>query len=272
MTFKRILTAARHLQRWPEVLRCRSASAEWWKLTSCYVGLSPFHPFETRLHHGNRFRLEEFGDLETLWHIYFHGAYALDPNDRVIVDVGANIGLFTCFAAASLPQCRVYSIEPFPPTYTRLEAHVQLNGLTSRVRCFHKALAGAPGHVAMANGSCSQMAHVLQADAPVAKTDSPTVVSEATIAVEAVTLGQFLSGLDEPSVDLLKMDIEGSEYDVLLATSPRDLKPVKRINLEYHLQPGVRKEDIVAHLSKSGFRVTSEHGDDDYGMLHFSRC
>ena len=195
---------------------------------------------------GNRYRLEEFYDLETLWQIYFRRVYTLDPSDRVIVDAGANIGLFSCFAAASLPECRVYSVEPFPPTYGRLEAHVKSKGLSSRVRCFQKALAGEPGHVTMATGgNASQMVHIVQEG-------RPSTASRATVEVEAVTLGQFLSDLNEPAIDLLKMDIEGSECDVLLATSPRDLESVKRINLEYHARAGVTKADLVAHLAKSG--------------------
>jgi FkbM family methyltransferase len=276
MALHRLLAAARHLQRWPEILRCRSASNDWWKLTGNYVGLSRFSPFDTTLRDGNRYCLDESYDLETLWQIYFHRAYKLEPTDRVIVDAGANIGLFSCFAAASLPECRIYSMEPFPPTYKRLERHVQSNGLSSRIRCFQMALAGVPGHVVMAaEGSPSQMVHVVRVNAQ-AGGGKPTksrgsAVAEATVEVEAVTLGDFLNGLDERQVDLLKMDIEGSEYEVLLAASPRDLYRVKRINLEYHAKPGFTKRDILEHLAGSGFNVVSHQGTGDYGMVHLTR-
>jgi FkbM family methyltransferase len=276
VAFQRLLTAARHLQRWPEVLRCRSASTDWWKLSSNYVGLSAFTAFETSLRDGNRYRLEEYYDLETLWQIYFHRAYKLEPTDRVIVDAGANIGLFSCFAAASLPKCRIYSAEPFPSTYKRLERHVRSNGFLSRIHCFQAALAGAPGHVAMAaEGSSSQRVHVVEVDAD-AGGGRPTeghasAVAEAIVEVEAVTLGDFLNGLDEQQVDLLKMDIEGSEYEVLLAASTRDLDRVKRINLEYHAKPGFTKRDILEHLVRCGFHIVSHQGAGDYGMVHLTR-
>jgi len=274
MALKRLLTATRHLQRVPEILRCRSASPDWWKITSNYIGLSAFSLFETTLRDGNRYRLEESYDLETLWQIYFHHAYKLEAADRVIVDAGANIGLFSCYAAAALPECRIYALEPFPPTYQRLERHVESNHLSSRIRCFQMALAGAPGHVAMAaEGSPSQMVHVVKMDANGGKSGKgpASAVAEPVVEVEAVTLKDFLNGLGEQQVDLLKLDIEGSEYDVLLATSPRDLDRVKRINLEYHAKPGFTKQDIIGHLASCGFHIVTHHSTGEYGMMHLSR-
>lgn len=272
MNFRRLLTAARHLQRWNEVVQCMRASSEWPKLAACYLGISAFHPFDAVLRDGNRYRLEEYYDLETLWQIYFHQAYKLESGDRVVVDAGANIGLFACFAAAALPECSVYSVEPFPPTYKRLEEHVRANGFVSRIRCFQIALAGVPGQVAMtAEGVASQMVHVIQKGSHTAS-GKATPVSEATVEVEAVTLGTFLNGLNASQVDLLKIDIEGSEYDVLLAVSPHDLDRVKRINVEYHSKPGHTKQDIVAHLTKCGFHVASDRGSGGYGIMHLRRA
>jgi FkbM family methyltransferase len=253
-----------------------TASADWWKLTSNYIGLSAFAPFETALRDGNSYRLEEYYDLETLWQVYFHRVYHLESTDRVIVDAGANIGLFSCFAAATLPECRVYSVEPFPPTYKRLERHVQSNGLSYRIQCFQTALAGASGYVAMAaEGGASQMVRVIKVDAlengSNESENNATAVAEDTIEVEAITLGGFLNRLNEQPVDLLKMDIEGSEYEVLLAAQPHDLDRVKRINVEYHAKQGFAKRDIVKHLTQCGFHMISDHGAGDYGMLHLKR-
>lgn len=86
-----------------------------------------------------------------------------------------------------------------------------------------------------------------------------------------MTLGDFLNGLDEQQVDLLKMDIEGSEYEVLLAASTRDLDRVTRINLEYHAKPGFTKRDILEHLARCGFHIVSHQSAGDYGMVHLTR-
>ena len=53
------------------------------------------------------------------------------------------------------------------------------------------------------------------------------------IAVPAQTLLQVMDRVGG-TVDLVKMDIEGSEYEVLLNTAPKQLKRIRRMVLEYH--------------------------------------
>ena len=51
--------------------------------------------------------------------------------DDIVVDVGANQGFFTCYAAQR--GARVYSFEPHPHTFERLTRNVQANGFNDRV-------------------------------------------------------------------------------------------------------------------------------------------
>jgi len=92
-----------------------------------------------------------------------------------------------------------------------------------------------------------------------------------TAEVEAVSLAGFLESTCERQIDLLKMDIEGSEYEVLLAASSRDLDRVRRINLEYHQKPGFTKRDILEHLGQCGFQVVFHRMKGEYGIVHLGR-
>ena len=58
--------------------------------------------------------------------------------DDVLVDVGANVGVYTVLAAA-ISGCRVVAIEPFSPNVADLEHNVALNGLENRVTVMHAA-------------------------------------------------------------------------------------------------------------------------------------
>jgi FkbM family methyltransferase len=266
--WRRFATALRFAERIPEVFRCRSLAEHWWKLTSGYVGLTSFAlPAEVRLRDGVEYRLEEFGDLETLWEIYFHSTYRVQPTDRVIVDAGANVGFFSCYAASRLPEAAVFALEPIPASYDRLLEHVRRNGLTGRVQGFNVALGSSAGMVRMVcSGSPSQNFCVVQSEhAP------PT----ASVQVEAVRLGEFLGRIPATEVDLLKMDIEGSEYDVLLSSTKADLARVRRMDLEYHKPPsvpGFSRERLVEHLAACGFRTIDHVGGGDYGKLYMDRA
>jgi FkbM family methyltransferase len=263
MSTPRAVIALRHLTRAPEVLRCVRTFADWPTLVPAYLGVRPLPlPFEAHTRSGTAFTLTEFYDLETLWQIYCRLVYAVAPTDRVIVDAGANIGLFTCFAASRAPQVKVHAIEPFPATFDRLVASVRSNGLESRVTCHRTALSSTAGVSTMsAAAEASQMFHLERGGG-------------AGVAVPTTTLSALLEGIDAAAVDLLKMDIEGSEYDVLLATPVDVLARIRRVDLEFHKAPSPERTPgaLVRHLSASGFRLREPaDADAEYGMLHFVR-
>ena len=263
----RVATTLRYAQRIPEVFRCRDLVEHWWTLTSGYVGLSPFVlPSDVRLKDGVEYRLEEFGDLETFWEIYLHSTYRVLPTDRVIVDAGANVGFFACYAASRIPEAVVFALEPIPASYDRLLEHVRRNGLTSRVHAFNVALGSCAGTMSMVSGGASQNFCVVQAG------ETPAAPS---VRVEAVRLREFLKRIPAQTIDLLKMDIEGSEYDVLLSATKADLARIRRIDLEYHKPPsvpGFSRQRLVDHLTACGFRQTDHEGVGDYGKLYFARA
>ena len=91
--------------------------------------------------------------------------------------------------------------------------------------------------------------------------------------VTAVTLADFLdeNGLD--GVDLLKMDIEGSEFEVLLTAEIDTLRRIRRVELEYHERQGPEsKKDIESRFEEAGFRKTFDTGQEDaYGLARFER-
>jgi hypothetical protein len=67
-------------------------------------------------------------------------------------------------------------------------------------------------------------------------------------------------------VDLAKIDIEGSEFESLLATPPEILRRIKRITLELHnntTAKGYRTEDLLDHLKNSNFEITQMATDPE---------
>ncbi len=60
-----------------------------------------------------------------------YGIRACQPD--LIIDVGANIGAFTCLAAYLHPDAQVHAFEPSPPHADRLADNVALNRLANVV-------------------------------------------------------------------------------------------------------------------------------------------
>jgi hypothetical protein len=78
---------------------------------------------------------------------------------------------------------------------------------------------------------------------------------------------------DLQEVDLLKMDIEGGEYEVFLSTSHDVLRRIQRIAVEYHGHCApYTKRHIFEHLRESGFEITWDVEDDlGYGVAEAAR-
>ena len=265
--YSRLGLAVRHVRRGPEILRCMGEIANWWDVTSAYVGISePELPLNVQFRSGTRCRLQEFYDIQTLWQIFFHRVYDVRPSDRVIIDAGANIGLFACYAAWRSPSAEILCLEPFPATFERLLATVSSNRLEKRIKCLNYALDDRERVAVMSatdDVEASQMRRLAADAAP-----------SAGVSVRTMTLERLVDATNAEIIDLLKMDIEGSEFDVLLTTGPRVFRRIRRINVEYHQPPpGVRgsKEEIIAHLRSAGARLVLDDSAGLYGMLYFER-
>jgi FkbM family methyltransferase len=256
--------ALKNVGRVPEVLRCTRETAQWARVTTAYLGLSRFaYPCILRLRLGERIPLEEHTDLKTFWQVFLRRVYSVQPADRVILDVGANIGLFTLYAARCASQARIFALEPFPATFARLLTTVRDHHLEARVTCLNYAATGTTGIRVMPDLNVPSQRRSLSSSA---KALSGTQVS-------GETLEQILDENALQHVDLLKMDIEGSEYEVLLSTPKKTLAQIDRIALEYHGDSSpYSKEQVFQHLGQAGFRVIWDVCDDlGYGVAEMIR-
>lgn len=163
------------------------------------------HRFEFRHGpNGSSMRVEvSGGDITHLWvadevlieHVYQLDAVPFEPS--LILDLGANIGLFTLLAAKRWPGASLACVEPHPTTFSFLCDNLALNGVTAmKLQCALDAQAGVK---------------FLENEGAVFQTLSNRVTGTQ---IMTVRLDSLLP--TEPDVKLLiKMDIEGSEVAVL---------------------------------------------------------
>lgn len=134
----------------------------------------------------------------------------LEPNEvSTVLDVGANVGLFTLFAKAAFPNAEIRAVEPYPSCIEALRANC---GGLSDVHIVPKAVTPdrrdtVELHVVPDSnqvGSISVEAATLDGRR-----------SSIPIDVEATTLPEVVSDWD--SIDICKLDIQGLEYEILSA-------------------------------------------------------
>lgn len=130
----------------------------------------------------------------------------------VVVDVGANTGLYALLAAAARPSARVYAFEPVPDVAEVLEANVARNVLLARrIEVRRVALAEESGrgrlYLPPPTGT------IIETSASLDPTFKESVT--AVLDVEVRTLDDVWHGLESPTVGVVKIDTEGTEHLVL---------------------------------------------------------
>ena len=217
---------------------------------------APRFPLEIPLRGGGVVRVCSRGEAKVFWQIFIHGCYRLWADCKTIVDAGANIGLFSVWAARQLPESRILALEPFPETFARLQHNLQINQLGSRVESVQLALAAQSGERLMPVAAESQRRSLIAADL---ETDGERVVK-----VPSITIAELMDRYKLRQIDLLKMDIEGSEWEVLHSTPVSVLRSIRRIQFEYHEVParlGYAKDTLFEYLRSAGYRLT--HCEED---------
>ena len=151
--------------------------------------------------------------------------------EDVVLDVGANIGIFTLKVAKKVR--RVISIEPEPQNFSILSKNIMKNNLSN---------------VTLLNLAVSDKEEVVHFQG----TGGTAEVSTIGTAVKAEPLDVILDKLSNPKVTILKMDIEGYEGKVLSVFNKYD--SIKQIVIETHSKK--LTDEVTQILVKQGFSVS----------------
>lgn len=243
---KRILEMPRNFKRAPEILAAKKEFEDWARVVSTYLGYPMIQfPYLLQTKHYGKLQLTEFSDLITAWIIYLRQEYPIRGDEKVILDVGANIGAFSVFAGYRCPSASIYALEPFPTTFRQLYHNIEINNLQQRVRIHSLALAGHSGERIMSDvdSEPSHKRHFAE--------DNGNGTT-----VKTLSLADFLTQEQIDVVDFLKMDIEGAEHEVILSTPAEVLQKFGIISMEFHRNRSHRP--LFCHIIDSGFKLVEE--------------
>jgi FkbM family methyltransferase len=164
---------------------------------------------------------------------YFFGTYFVEEHilacwanaardAQVILDVGANAGIYSLAALAVQPQATVHAFEPTPETAARLRKAASMNHLT-RLHVHQAAVSNQNGHASLIRcrgelGTNEGMNFI-----------GPATASAGMELVPTVCLDHFCTERSIDRVDLLKLDIQGHEHYALAGA--RELLIGRRVGM-----------------------------------------
>lgn len=168
----------------------------------------------------------------------------IDNSASVVLDIGANIGLYTLAAAKRADK--VYCFEPDPLNFANLKKNIEANGFENVV-ALNKAVSDKNGTARFSchseypldRGNLHLIPHHEQAN-------------QKYTSIDTIALDTFFS--DKPKkIDIVKMDIEGSEFEALkgmrnLISANKNMKLFLEFNPPVLVRHSTDLESFIDHL------------------------
>lgn len=196
----------------------------------------------------SRYRAESFAAKEPETLEWIEGL----PEGAILWDVGANVGLYSIYAAKAR-RCCVYAFEPSVFNLELLARNIHHNQLQGRVTIVPLALGDA---LAVASfkmtstewgGALSCFGHAVDQNGAAIK----AVFEYQTI---AVSMDQALSLLQLPQPDSLKIDVDGIEH-LILRGGHDVLSQVRSVLIEINDEFTDQAEEATRHLKNAGLTL-----------------
>lgn len=224
--------------------------------------------------------------------IYQNHAYVVPDvvleKDAIVIDVGANIGIFSLFINDICPNAQVHCFEPVAPVYESLSYNAQKHGHNIKTYPYgisdreksqqisfypnNTVMSGSYGDVEADKDLVRQF--MLNRNTDSIDNDALNQVVDSRfdkieLECEFKTLSQFIAEQKLTTIDLLKVDVEKAELDVLNGISCEDWNKIQQIIIEVH-DIGGRLEKISRLLESQGFKIRVAQEDDAQNTLLYS--
>lgn len=243
------LRYARHYVNWRELERERSRGG-WPTRALLRNGLRFESPANTNI-------------LRVVGPVFYKRYYTVEflgdigPDD-VVLDVGANIGSFSIFAALRTRR-EVVAVEPCPTNLEFLRRNLHENGITN-VRVIAQGLADCDGKAQLQLNERG-VGHTLSGQ------------GRDVVEIETSSLPSLLDEVGVEQIDLLKLDCEGAEGLAIPSTPDSYLRRIRRIAMEFHDDTSpVHHDELRKRLDASGMETQLVwNGRDVRGYIYARR-
>ncbi len=266
----RALAILRVLWRWMRAWRPLNRVLTGMGRVLIHWGVSPYFflehlpylgPVQLSLSEGRKIHIRSYGDDYLLNSIFWRGVYEpesfplfcqLAETSRGVLDIGAHIGTYALAAARVNPQAEVHAFEPLPEAYRRLVDNIRLNGLSN--------LKPHPWAVGKENKEAALRYDIhgpIPSNSTLRSGPHGSVGDTRAVQVHVISLDRMAAEEGLPPVDLVKIDTEGTEWDVFVGMAhllARD-RPIIFCEVLDKIGQPAQLEEILIPLGYHFFRL-----------------
>ena len=176
------------------------------------------------------------------------------PNP-IIIDCGANIGISSLYFKTIYPNATLIAFEPDESLANIFQKNMQQNGVDHFT--LHKAAVWTENGTISFNNMGSEASSI-------------DVSGNSNSTVPTLQLASILA--EHPTIDLLKIDIEGAEYPVI-QDCVSELHKVQHLFIEYHglATETYKLETILRIVSEAGFKCYIKMAADNLEMPFYQK-
>ena len=190
------------------------------------------------------FELQEYKEVESI----------IKSAKTPIIDAGAQAGFFVLYCRALNPEVKIYALEPNEDNLELLNQHIEINNLKN-IEVEPAALSKKSG---LRDFHISHDSH----NHSLIKVLVPRIAKN--IKINTYSLDDSLKEQGIDNVSLLKLDIEGAEFEVL--ENFTHWEKIKNIVLEYHDFGENNHKQLENLLLQNGYKVKSRASKFDQNL------
>lgn len=193
----------------------------------------------------NKFRVDSFSTKEPETLEWIDSI----PTGSVLWDIGANVGLYSCYAAKSC-KCRVYSFEPSVFNLELLARNIYINDLVDQVVIIPLPLSDSL-KISTLNMTSKDWGGALSTFGENYGDDGKTLDKVFSFSTIGMSIEQAVRLLNIPQPSHIKMDVDGLEH-LILAGGGAVLKKVSELAIEVNEDFTEQAINVTKHCSEAG--------------------
>lgn len=168
------------------------------------------------------------------------------PKDAIVVDIGAQAGYFSLYVSKKAKK--IFGYEPVTENYEQFLKNIELNKLGNKIKAINFAISDKTETFKLFLSKDNSGGH------------SRYFKSKNSITVKAIPMKDIFKQNKISKCDLIKIDIEGSEYKILYSLPKEYFKKIDRLIVECHFVDNKtgNKFALKKYLEKKGYSIKME--------------